>query len=130
MHEGFSVSGAPFLDLVSQTPRPRGRGKPMFAEHQRVSNTTLADATLACSALTPLELAKFDCLPTWCLQSMKASQTERDIAPAHEEQAQHYHHYYYHYYCRCYYHCCYHHNNLLLIEIDDDNDDDDDDDDY
>ena len=29
VHEGFSVSGVPFLDLVSQTPRPRGRGRPL-----------------------------------------------------------------------------------------------------
>ena len=26
------LSGAPILDLVSQTPRPRGRGRPLFAE--------------------------------------------------------------------------------------------------
>ena len=34
MHKGFSVSGsgAPFLDLVSQTPRPMGRGRPLFAD--------------------------------------------------------------------------------------------------
>ena len=25
----------PFLDLVSQTPRPRGRGRPLFAEKSR-----------------------------------------------------------------------------------------------
>ena len=32
MHEGFSVSGAPFWDLVSQTPRPKGRGRPLFQQ--------------------------------------------------------------------------------------------------
>ena len=33
MHEGFSVSGAPFfLDLVSKTPRPRGRDRPLLAD--------------------------------------------------------------------------------------------------
>ena len=32
MHEGFSVSGAPFLDLVLQINRPRGGGRPLFAE--------------------------------------------------------------------------------------------------
>ena len=32
MHEGVPVSAAPFLDLVSQTPRPRGKGRPLFAE--------------------------------------------------------------------------------------------------
>ena len=31
--KGFSVSGVPFLDLVSQTPRPRGRGRPLLAEY-------------------------------------------------------------------------------------------------
>ena len=32
MHEGASVSGAPFLDLVAQTLHPRGRGRALFAE--------------------------------------------------------------------------------------------------
>ena len=30
--KGFLGLGCPFLDLVSQTPRPRGRGRPLFAE--------------------------------------------------------------------------------------------------
>ena len=30
--KGFLGLGRPFLDLVSQTPRPRGRGRPLFAE--------------------------------------------------------------------------------------------------
>ena len=30
---GFLGLERPFLDLVSQTPRPRGRGRPFFAEH-------------------------------------------------------------------------------------------------
>ena len=30
--KGFLGLGHPFLDLVSQTPRPRGRGRPLFAE--------------------------------------------------------------------------------------------------
>ena len=33
--KGFSGSGAPILDLVSQTPRPRGGGRPLFAESGR-----------------------------------------------------------------------------------------------
>ena len=33
-NKGFSGSGAHFLDLVSQTPRPRGRGRPLFADHK------------------------------------------------------------------------------------------------
>ena len=30
--KGFLGLGRPFLDLVSQTPRPRGRGRPFFAD--------------------------------------------------------------------------------------------------
>ena len=30
--KGFLGLQRPFLDLVSQTPRPRGRGRPLFAE--------------------------------------------------------------------------------------------------
>ena len=30
--KGFLGLARPFLDLVSQTPRPRGRGRPLFAE--------------------------------------------------------------------------------------------------
>ena len=30
--KGFLALGRPFLDLVSQTPRPRGRGRPLFAD--------------------------------------------------------------------------------------------------
>ena len=30
--KGFLGLERPFLDLVSQTPRPRGRGRPLFAE--------------------------------------------------------------------------------------------------
>ena len=30
--KGFLGLGRPFLDLVSQTPRPRGRGRPLFAD--------------------------------------------------------------------------------------------------
>ena len=32
MHKGSSVSSATFLDLVSQTQQPRGRGRPLFAD--------------------------------------------------------------------------------------------------
>ena len=31
-NKGFSVSGTSFLDLVSQMPRPRGRGRTLLAE--------------------------------------------------------------------------------------------------
>ena len=33
---GFLGVERPFLDLVSQTPRPRGRGRPLFAEQCQV----------------------------------------------------------------------------------------------
>ena len=37
MHKGFSETflslAHPFLDLVLQIPRPRGKGRPLFAEH-------------------------------------------------------------------------------------------------
>ena len=34
--KGFLGLERPFLDLVSQTPRPRGRGRPLFAEQKEV----------------------------------------------------------------------------------------------
>ena len=38
--KGFLGLERPFLDLVSQTPRPRGRGRPLFAETKRPSSDT------------------------------------------------------------------------------------------
>ena len=37
--KGFLGLGRPFLDLVSQTPRPRGRGRPLFADLRCVHTT-------------------------------------------------------------------------------------------
>ena len=34
--EGFLGLQRPFLDLVSQAPRPRGRGRPFFAQFRGV----------------------------------------------------------------------------------------------
>ena len=42
--QGFLGLQRPFLDLVLQTPRPRGRGRPMFAETLRLTlSTSLRD---------------------------------------------------------------------------------------
>ena len=44
--KGFLGLGRPFLDLVSQTPRPRGRGRPLFAYRGCRSYSVASRATL------------------------------------------------------------------------------------
>ena len=38
--KGFLCLKRPFLDLFSQTPRPRGRGRPLFAELEKLENSS------------------------------------------------------------------------------------------
>ena len=45
----------PFLDLVSQTPRPRGGGRPLFAEfwQEKITETRKKNAKTRRNAQTP-----------------------------------------------------------------------------
>ena len=61
----------PFLDLVSQTPRPRGRGRPLFAE---------------CYGPLPTSSTHFDtsdkkliCLVSWVVKGSHRARKQRKI---------------------------------------------------
>ena len=43
--KGFLGLERPFLDLVSQTPRPRGRGRPVFAETRYQTRISISCGT-------------------------------------------------------------------------------------
>ena len=52
--KGFLGPERPFLDLVSQAPRPRGRGRPLFAENRLQSKNTDSVEKHPCQARADL----------------------------------------------------------------------------